>query len=190
VATEGGVILLADAALVSNQSIGLADNGVLAVRISGTGAVYFDEYVHGFGIGQGLAGVPTAMVSLGMALMAVVIWMWGVGSRFGPPQQADRALPPPRAAYLDGVAASLRRTTPTDAGFGILRSRAQGLVERYGERFAGAGAGERRRLTAEALGLSQSDLAVLDRPITSAEQAIAAASIAAKIEQTRMERAE
>lgn len=185
VAHHEGIIILADLALVSNAFFGAEDNAVLAVRLAGADPVVFDEYVHGFGLGQGLSGVPAALVSVALAVLAAAIWLWGLGSRFGPPQQADRALPPPRAAYLDGMAASMSRTTATDAGYGVLRRAAAARLDRYGERFPGRSPDERRRLAAGAFGLADADVAGLNRPIGSAEDAIAAAAVAAKIEQAR-----
>jgi len=188
--TRGSVILVSDLAVLANRALGVADNGVLAVRISGNGSVYFDEYVHGFGVGRGLAGVPAATVGLILALLAVLVWMWAIGSRFGPPQQSDRALPPPRAAYLDGIAASLGRAKPTEGGFGVLRNRASGLLARRADQFPGVEPAERRRLAAQAYELSAADLAALDQPVESADQAIHVAAIAAKIEQFRTGSAE
>ena len=190
VARSGGVVLLSDVSLLDNANLGAADNGVLAVRLAGTGPVYFDEYVHGFGAGQGLAGVPAGVISLVLILISTIVWMWAVGARFGPPEQPQRALPPPRAAYLDGIAATLAKAKPTEAGFGILRARAVALLDRQAERFGGAGPEDRRRRAAAALQITDAELRALEAPISSAGQVVHAAAVVAKIEKTRTGSAE
>ncbi len=185
VSRPGNVILLSDMGLLTNQNLGEADNGILAVRLAGEGPVYFDEYVHGFGAGQGVAGLPAGMVSVVLILVATVVWMWAVGARFGPPQQPHRALPPPRAAYLDGIAVSLAKSKPSDAGFGVLRTRARTMLDLYSERFTGAQADDRRRAAATALGITDEELASLDQPTTSSTLAVQAASVVAKVQRSR-----
>ncbi len=186
VSRSNNVILLSDMDLLTNENLGEADNGILAVRLVGDGPVYFDEYVHGFGAGQGVAGLPAGMVSLLLILTATVVWMWSVGARFGPAQQLQRALPPPRAAYLDGIAASLAKSKPSDAGFGMLRTRARTLLDIYAERFVGNEADERRKVAATSLGITDEELSALDQPTTSPALAIQAAAVAAKVERSRM----
>jgi hypothetical protein len=45
----------------------------------------------------------------GLALAALVA-LWGLGRRLGPPEDAERPLPPPRAEFVDALAAALERT--------------------------------------------------------------------------------
>ena len=57
---EGRVIVFADSSVISNQSLGQADNAVWLVRLVeewGDGTVAFDEFHHGFGARTGFLGL-------------------------------------------------------------------------------------------------------------------------------------
>jgi len=72
--------------------------------------VAFDEYVHGFGVG-GLGALPVHWKwALVVAGLAVAVWMWSAARRFGPPQRAERVLPPARVEYVEGLATVLAAT--------------------------------------------------------------------------------
>jgi hypothetical protein len=73
--------------------------------------VTFAEGIHGYGEDSGVAAIPTEwkVAFAGLAL-AVLVFAWARGRRLGPPDQPNRTLPPPRAAYIDALAGSLART--------------------------------------------------------------------------------
>ena len=107
---QGQLVAIADASVVSNAGLSQVDNallGVLAVGAPGT-TVKFIEYLHGFEQPAGLAALPTRWKQALMVLaLAGLVWLLAHARRLGPPQQVERALPPPRAAYVDAVAATL-----------------------------------------------------------------------------------
>jgi hypothetical protein len=177
-----GAVVVAGVSVFENRVIGQADNGVLAVRLVGPGPVVFDEYVHGFGAGQGLGAVRPVVVVLAGLAMAAVVWMWAVGARFGPPEQRMRALPPPRGDYLDGVAVSLARAAPDEGGYGMLRRRGRERLDRLAGRYSALPPDGRRRAAAAEVGVTDEELDALHRPVESKEDAIRVASATAKIE--------
>jgi len=111
-AGAGRVVLLASASPLRNQFLGEADNAAFALDLAGGPgrAVAFDEYVHGFGVG-GLGALPVHWKwALVVAGLAVAVWMWSAARRFGPPQRAERVLPPARVEYVEGLATVLAAT--------------------------------------------------------------------------------
>ncbi len=68
----------------------------------------FPEGVHGYGPSRGLGAIPTdwKVALVGLAIAGLVL-MWARGRRLGPPEDASRPLPPPRAAYVDAVGSTL-----------------------------------------------------------------------------------
>jgi hypothetical protein len=107
----GTLVLLASAATLQNGELAHKDDAAFAVDLSGrAGApVAFDEYDHGLGrAGTGLAGLPSHWkAGLVLAFLAVLVWMWSAGRRFGPPQLAERELIPARVAHVDAMASLL-----------------------------------------------------------------------------------
>lgn len=79
---EGRVIVFADSSVISNQSLGQADNAVWLVRLVeewGHGTVAFDEFHHGFGARTGFLGLlksfllsPWGMPFLYLGLLGLV----------------------------------------------------------------------------------------------------------------------
>jgi len=111
-AGAGRVVLLASASPLRNQFLGQADNAAFVLDLAGGPgrAVAFDEYVHGFGVG-GLGALPVHWKwALVVAGLAVAVWMWSAARRFGPPQRAERVLPPARVEYVEGLATVLAAT--------------------------------------------------------------------------------
>jgi hypothetical protein len=111
----GTLVLLSSPAPLQNRLLGQVDNAAFALDITGaTGAagttagrpVIFDEYDHGYGrAGGGIGGLPGSWkAALLLALAAVLVWMLSAARRFGPPEKAERELPPPRVAYVDAIA--------------------------------------------------------------------------------------
>jgi hypothetical protein len=135
----GTLVLLASAAPLQNRLIGQADNAAFAIDIgmSPAKAVAFDEYDHGYGqTGGGLAGLPSWWkAALLLALAAVILWLLSAARRFGPPEDADRVLPPARVAYVEAMA-TLLSTAPPERAAGAtaavqIRAR-DGLCRRIG----------------------------------------------------------
>lgn len=112
VVTAGGLVAVADPTLLWNRHLAEGDNAALAVTLAGPGPVRFAEAEHGFGAARGLDAVPVRwrLASAGL-VVAVLVGFWSVGQRLGPPEVADRPLPPPRHAYVDAVGAALSRTS-------------------------------------------------------------------------------
>jgi hypothetical protein len=113
---RGTLVMLASSSPLHNGSLGLADNAALALDLAPSGSpVVFDEYDHGFGRpGRGLAGLPASWRwGLGIALLAIVVWILSASRRFGPPDGPDRITVPPRVRYVDAMA-TLLSTRPMD----------------------------------------------------------------------------
>jgi hypothetical protein len=108
----GRVVLLASASPLRNGFLGDADNAAFALNLAGGPgrAVAFDEYVHGFGPG-GLGSLPLHWKwAFLVAGLAVVVWMWSAGRRFGPPEHDERTSGPARIEYVEGLATVLAAT--------------------------------------------------------------------------------
>jgi hypothetical protein len=105
----GEVVVVADACLLDNESLGREDNAVLAARlVAGRGAVVFDEFHHGYrddGDGDRLTSVFAAMLfgtwpgrALLVVLFAGALRLAGAAVRLGAPLR-DR--PAPRRALSE-----------------------------------------------------------------------------------------
>ena len=110
---EGNVVMLADASPLSNSGLARADNAAFGVALAGGKGepVAFLETVHGYGVARGFGGLPTSVkwTLLGLGLTAIVA-AWAAGRRFGPTEDPDVPLPPPRVEYVDALASALVRT--------------------------------------------------------------------------------
>lgn len=114
---SGHLVLLADATPLTNQRIEDGNNAQFALDLAGSPdrPVRFVQASRA-DPGEGLAALPSE-------------WLWGFGGlvlaglclvaararRLGPPQEVHRALPPPRRAYVDAMAAQLARAGDRDA---------------------------------------------------------------------------
>ena len=105
------VVMVASSVPFSNATLSERDNAAFVLNLAGPGLrpVVFDEYDHGYGrTGTGLAGLPSWWRwGLGVALLAVVVWMLSASRRFGPVESSGRPLIPPRVAYVDAMATGL-----------------------------------------------------------------------------------
>jgi hypothetical protein len=112
-AGAGDVWVLAESAPIENRLLVEADNAAFGLTLPGAAdrPVTFAEGIHGYGEESGVAAIPTEwkVAFAGLAL-AVLVFAWARGRRLGPPDQPNRTLPPPRAAYIDALAGSLART--------------------------------------------------------------------------------
>jgi hypothetical protein len=112
---RGRLILLADASPLQNRWLGVADNAAFALSVAGRGHVTFAEAAHGYGHTRGLAALPARWkVALLGLVLAALVWLLSRARRLGPPEDAARALPPPRRLHVEAVAAALRRTRRRD----------------------------------------------------------------------------
>lgn len=120
-AGEGRMTLLADASPLQNRLLDHADNAAFGLALAGEtpGPVVFVETVHGYGPPRGLGAFPARWrwAFAGFA-GATGLWMWSRGKRLGPPEEAERILPPPRRAYVEALAATLARARQREGGSG------------------------------------------------------------------------
>jgi hypothetical protein len=114
---SGRLALLADVSPLTNDRIEAADNAQFALDLAGSPdrPVRFVQPSRAESR-EGLAALPGE-------------WLWGFGGlvlaglclvaararRLGPPQEVHRALPPPRRAYVDAMAAQLARAGDPEA---------------------------------------------------------------------------
>jgi hypothetical protein len=104
----GTLVMLATPAPLQNRLLAQADNAAFGLDIAGSSgtSVVFDEYDHGYGrAGGGLGGLPVYWkAGLWLLLIAILVWMLSAIRRFGPPQDTERDLAPPRVQYVDAMA--------------------------------------------------------------------------------------
>jgi hypothetical protein len=130
---EGLVHLVPDSSLLVNQFVGHPGNIGLAVRLTGTARVIFDEYRHGFREAD-LGGLPSLpgrwdrVARLGAVVLLVALFVYG--RRLGAPEPARLLPAPERRLYLESVARTLRRTRRPLAATAPVRRRAAELVAR------------------------------------------------------------
>lgn len=112
----GGFIALADTSILANANLAKVDNASFALHLLtprlDTGRVVFAEAGHGFrsGRGAGLAAIPANVRTMLIGfVLAAFTWMLAVGRRVGPPDIADRPLPPGRYEHVAAVASLLER---------------------------------------------------------------------------------
>ena len=118
-AGEGEAYLMADGSPLQNRLLDEAANAALGIALAGPEprTVVFVESVHGYGLGRGLAAIPSDWKwALGGLVFAALLWMWARAVRLGPPEENERTLPPPRRAYVDALAATLARTSRGKGG--------------------------------------------------------------------------
>lgn len=133
---RGRMLALADAGPLQNQNLGRADNAALALGLLGDGGrpVVFVESVHGFS-GGGLSAIPPSWKwTAAGVILALVLGLWGAGSRFGPPEPQRRELRPPRLDHVEAIAADLDRVTTdsTQAAAPLAAATRAAMAERIG----------------------------------------------------------
>ena len=180
---DGRVTLLADSSPLQNANLAENDNAVFGAALAGEPGrpVRFLETVHGYGSGTGFGALPsgTRWAIAGMGL-AVLLWLWARGRRFGPPEAAAREFAPPRRAYADGIAATLARTGQRSASLRPVTEHARARLERR----AGAEPGASSRALADAARsarLSAAEMRALDGVIEDDEGVMAAGTALAKL---------
>lgn len=182
----GQAVALSDITPLSNLLLADDDNAAFAVAITDGRPVVFDEYIHGYTSGGGIGDTPmpvqVMLITLGIA---AAVWMWAVGRRFGPPEQRARHLPLPRARYVDGLGASLAKAAPDEGTYGALRQRGLRILEQQAKRHTGL-TSDAMAAAAESAGLTNEELAALQRPVTSAADAATVAAAMSKLEERRL----
>ena len=170
----GSLVLLSSTSCIANEALGRADNAAWALDLAGAGRrpVVFDEYDHGFGRpGAGLAGLPGRWRwGLGIALLALGVWLLSAARRFGPPARQERLMIPPRVHYVDALATALATRPPSQLADVVAPVAAE--VHR---RTALGLAPERAAALAE-------DLAALQSPPTTAADIVRAGRVLAQLE--------
>ncbi len=129
----GTVSLLADSSPLQNQYLASADNAALGLAIVGDARrpVAFEEAVHGYGEGNGVANLPTRWkwALIGLLVAAFV----GVAARFrrlsAPDPPAAPPLPP-RREHVEALALALARTGHPGLAAGPVRDRARQQLRR------------------------------------------------------------
>jgi hypothetical protein len=109
----GRLLLLADSSPLQNAYLTTADNARFAVALAGASSrrVVFLETYHGYGSGSGVAAIPFRWrAALLISIAAALVFMLARGRRFGPPEAEGRELAPPRALFVESLAATLART--------------------------------------------------------------------------------
>lgn len=188
VADVGGrVVALADASILHNDRLDKADNAAFALAAAGERGrrVRFAEAGHGYGRSAGLEAVPSRWQwALGLATLAGLAWMWAKGRRFGPPDETERDLPPPRRVYVDAVAASLAKARdPARALAPLQRAARDRVVRRAG--LPPDAKPEQVAAAARRLGLDEYEVAALAAPPTNDDEILATGRALAKLEGTR-----
>jgi hypothetical protein len=127
----GRVVLLADSSPLQNHLLADGDNAALGLAMAGSPArpVAFEEALHGYGEGRGLAALPTrwkwALLGLlGAALLAVAARF----RRLAPPSPPAPAAQPPRRAHVEALASALSRTGHSGQAAAPVQEHARALL--------------------------------------------------------------
>jgi hypothetical protein len=128
---RGEVLYLADVSPLTNEYLATRDNAAFGLELAGEEGrpVIFAEGVHGYGTRRGLGAVPQKWkLALGGIAIAALLMMWARARRLGPPEDAERPLPPPRRAYVDALAITLERTHDPDHATANVRDEVRARV--------------------------------------------------------------
>jgi hypothetical protein len=182
-AGRGTIVLLADPSALFNGVLDRADNAAFALGISGEDgrAVIFNEYVHGYQDGAGVAAIPAGWRwGFGLGFVALVIYLVAIGRRLGPPEEPEREFPPSRREYLDAVAGTLARSRQPAAATGPVRNAARRLIGRRAGLPADAET-DRLREAARGLDLTEDEIAAVFTTPRDEEELLAAGRALAKL---------
>jgi hypothetical protein len=171
---KGSVWLLADDAPLQNADLGRGANAALGLALAGPSSrpVLFLESYHGYGTSSGLAAIPPRWwVAFTLLALAAATLMLAQGRRFGPPQERERTLPPPRAEYVESLAGILARTRDPEHALRPLRAE----VRRRIAELAGLGttpSDSAIRAGAAVLGATPPEAELLVRPVISESEVL------------------
>jgi hypothetical protein len=170
-------LLHADTSPLQNRLLGQADDAAFAVALAGgpgEGSVAFAEGPHGYGETTGLGAIPSRWkVALVMGALAALLTIIAAGRRLGPPEDADRDLPPARREYADALGAALARTRqPAAALSGLQRSARDRIARRAG--LPPDAGDDAVRLAARRAGWSETEIDALFTPAVDRQTVMAA----------------
>ncbi|HTL86965.1 MAG TPA: DUF4350 domain-containing protein [Acidimicrobiia bacterium] len=181
---QGDIFFVADPSLFENAYLAQADNAALALALAGPShrTVVFAEGVHGYGESRGLRAIPTrwkwALLVLAIAALAFV---WSRGRRFGPPDRANRELPPARAEYVRSLSITLERTRDRAGSFAAMQQWTRDQLARRASVMAEPNDDEIAR-AARALGCTEEEVAALFAPIMDDATVLALGRVAARVQ--------
>jgi hypothetical protein len=157
---NGQVVLLAQYDMLENENLAAADNARFGLNLAaGRDAVFAEHLIHGSAVGLGALSWRWKLAGA-LLVVALVIWLAAVSRRFGPPEEKERPLPPPRRDYVDALAAGLARTRRPAEVVRPLRQRALQILERTED--LGTAPGERAIMGAATyFGLSEAEISAL-----------------------------
>jgi hypothetical protein len=178
---RGRLVALADPSPLQNRLLASADNAGFGLTAAGdSGAVLFAEGLHGYGQESGLGAIPgrwqAALIGLTLAALLGVV---AAGRRLGPPEDPDRALPPPRREYVDAIAGSLARTRRPAEALSPLQAAARERLARHAGLGPSASEPELRAAAAR-LGWSPADIEALFAPPRTDADVVAAGNALAR----------
>jgi hypothetical protein len=190
---RGTIVFVADASALQNQLLGTADNAALGLALAGGAGrtVVFPEGVHGYGPSSGLGAIPNQwkVALVGIAIAGLVL-MWARGRRLGPPEDASRPLPPPRATYVDALGSTLVRTRRPDAALHAVATHVRERIDARAVPGADGAAGATGDLDraefarrGRAIGLSDVEIDAVLSPITD-ESVLAVGRALSRVEQS------
>ena len=133
------MVVLASSSPLWNQNLALSDNAAFGLNLAAPtrSVVAFDEFAHGVGVpGRGLASLPGPWrFGLAAVLVSFLVWIASASRRFGPVQETERKMLPPRIGYVNAMATRLG-TRPNDeivASTNIVRDELRAtLARRFG----------------------------------------------------------
>jgi hypothetical protein len=134
---SGRIVLVADPSIFSNAFLARTDNAAFGLAAAGASnrRVLFDEAIHGYGKKDtsGLDALPRSWhTGSFVAALAALLWVWSRARRFGPAEEEDVVLDPPRRLYVDAVAGALRRTKRPSDALSSLQRDAQRRLDEHG----------------------------------------------------------
>jgi hypothetical protein len=182
---RGRVFLLADPSPLQNRLLGERDNAALGLALAGPPGrgVDFLETYHGYGRSSGLAALPGDwQLLLGGIAVAALVYLVARGRRFGPPEPAERDLPPSRFEYVEALGAVLARTKRRDEAVGPVRTYARNELLRRAALPPDAD-DDALRTAVRRLGLPDEDADALLRPARTDEDVVAVGRALARIGQ-------
>lgn len=133
---SGVVVYIADGSMLWNPS--LEQNGPWIVSLVPDGPVRFDEVRHGFMAAPAsetptglLAALPESVRRVTLLLIPVlVLALITYGRRFGPPEETERQIAPPRRELVDAVAGLMARMGDPVEAAGLVPVRLREVVAR------------------------------------------------------------
>ncbi len=129
----GRLVAVADVTVFDNEHLPLSDNAAFALAVVGElgRPVVFSEGQHGYQGSDGLGAIPGDWRwFLGGTTVAALAWMLARSRRVGEPDRPRRELPPPRADFVEAMAAGLARRTEGSGLAGAFQAHCRSLVAR------------------------------------------------------------